>query len=317
MKLSMKGQKEYLKNIRLKASLFKVANQMKQLSLAFILFTICSINGYAQNSNINEQSEILGTWIPMDKQNRLGNAIVITADSLKFENDHLTVNNYYSIDSITDLDHFWITVDDKETNYKSKFCLIKSSDFMYLSHLKSKIGISDHFTDCFLYRKLESNLEIPNISEIKDLEIFIDKNILLESDCGISYSEMTNIFHIAYDQKLHHQKDPLKIVFRNEKHTKTSLKADLRGFYHENYKIYYDSQVIPFVAKNNKSWNNKSKVKAWIDLHKLQENSWIAIVGRYNPNRNDCNKIYGENIVGQIQDFEVIKLSCFLERINR
>src|SRR5690606_24495289 len=114
-------------------------------------------------------------------------------------------------------------------------------------YLKSKIGISDHFTDCFMFRKKESNLEMPNITDIKSVEIFIGKNISLEKDCEISYS-MTNNFSIAFDQKLNDQKDVQKIVFNDVKYTKTSLKADLIAFYHEKYKIYYDNQLIPIIG---------------------------------------------------------------------
>jgi hypothetical protein len=263
------------------------------------------------------QSELLGTWVSVDEQNRLGKSVVISDDSIKFENDYITLNNYYTIDSISDLDHFWISVDDKESKLKSKYCLIQSSDFIYLTELKGKIGISDHFTDCFLYRKMDSNLERPNVSDIKEIEIFIDKNILLEENCEISYSDMTNFFYIAYEQNLMEQNSHQKIVFNKVKYTKTDLKADLRAFYHENYIIHYDNQEIPVISANNKYWNSKSNISEWVNHNKLQENAWIAIIGRYNPDRRDCNKLFGENIIGQIQNFELIKLSCFLERINR
>ncbi len=287
------------------------------LIMTFCFFFLSSLKCLAQDSSKGTKFEIEGTWISMDEPNRLGKAIVITIDSIKFDKGYKNVNNYYAIDSITDLDHFWITVDDKESNLKSKYCITKSFDFLYISHLKGKIGISDHFIDCFMYRRIESNSKMPYISDIEDVEIIIDKNISIEENCEISYSELTNLFYIAYDQKLNNQKDPLKIVLNGLKYTKTSLKADLRAFYHEKYRIFYDNKEIPIIAENNKNWNNKSKVKEWVARHKLQENLWIAIVGRFNPDRNFCNKLFGENIIGQIQSFEVIKLSCFLERINR
>lgn len=280
-------------------------------------FFLFSLKCVAQDSSKGTKFELAGNWISMDEPNRIGKAIDISIDSIQFDKGYKNANNFYTIDSITDLDHFWITVDDKESNLKSKYCIIKSLDFLYISHLKGKIGISDHYTDCFMYRRAESNPKMPYISSIKDVEIFIDKNISIVEDCEISYAELTNIFYIAYDQKLNDQKDPLKIVFNGLKHTKTSLKADLRTFYHEKYKIFYDNKEIPIIVENSKNWNNKSKVKKWVDRHKLQEDSWIGIVGRFNEDRNLCNKFYGENIIGQIQSFEIIKLSCFLERISR
>lgn len=285
--------------------------------MTFCFFFSSSLKCLAQDSSKGTKFEIEGNWISVDEPNRLGKAIVITIDSIKFDKGYKNVNNYYTIDSITDLDHFWITVDDKESNLKSKYCIIKSFDFLYISHLKGKIGISDHFTDCFMYRRIESNTKLPYISDIENVEIFVDKNISIEENCEISYTELTNIFYIAYDQKLNNQKDPLKIVFNGLKYTKTSLKADLRAFYNEKYRIFYDNKEIPIIAENSKNWNNKSKVKAWVDRHELKEDSWIAIVGRFNNDRNFCNKLYGENIIGQIQSFEIIKLSCFLQRINR
>ena len=145
--------------------------------MTFCFFFLSSLKCLAQDSSKGTKFEIEGNWISMDEPNRLGKAIVITIDSIKFDKGYKNVNNYYTIDSITDLDHFWISVDDKESNLKSKYCIIKSLDFLYISHLKGKIGISDHFTDCFMYRRMESNPKMPYISYIEDVEIFVDKNI--------------------------------------------------------------------------------------------------------------------------------------------
>ncbi len=265
--------------------------------MTFCFFFSSSLKCLAQDSSKGTKFGIEGTWISLDEQNRHGKTLYITADSIRFDNGSKNVNNYYAIDSITDYDHFWISVDEKEINFNRKFCLVKNLDFLYITNLKGKMGISDHFTDCFMYRSMESNPKMPYISDIEDVEIIIDKNISIEEDCEISYSELTNLFYIAYDQKLNNQKDPLKIVFNGLKYTKTSLKADLRAFYHEKYRIFYDNKEIPIIAENSKNWNNKSKVKEWVDRHKLQENSWIAIIGRFNPDRNFCNKLYGENII--------------------
>ena len=58
-------------------SMSKKPYHLKQLLIAFIFCSLWSINGAAQDSMFYFQSELLGTWVSVDDQNRLGKSVVI------------------------------------------------------------------------------------------------------------------------------------------------------------------------------------------------------------------------------------------------
>jgi hypothetical protein len=287
--------------------------QIKLFPIVFIFFmNMYSHRSFAQDNITNENMVLSEIWNTVDKHNYVGSTITISKDSLCFDKYDNNMCYRYTIDSITNNKQFWISYYDYSSKFFMKYCFVKMDELMYVTPLKSKSGISDHFTEVFLYQRKDKNITSEDKPGIKELEIYINKNIILQKDCNQSYSQMENIFHIAFNQISDGCKSE-KIIFDTVKFKKTSLPVDIPSYYHKMYKIFYDSIELPLVYEKNR-WVEDFNIKEFKKSHALGEDSWLAIVHRFNPDRNFCNHLFGEEISGQIQTFEVIKFSCFKDR---
>lgn len=295
----------------------------KIVIISIVSFALnCNSNSNIGDNNIICKSSLIGEWIAIDQDESVNIAIQIWEDSILFQHRFGLIDNHcfnklsYRLDSITSKNYHWISTFTKNNKKCSGYCIVAQDDFLYITTLKGLPGITDHFTSCSLYRKKTSNTISPEYETINEIEIILDETLEIEYDCQIAHNKLSNVFYIAFNQDVQTENSN-KIHFRYDKFTKTQIKVDLRAFYHKRYKLIYKGKEIPLVFPSGIDWKEKFDLNEWLKSKEVNDISLIAIISRFNPSRDSCNNIFGEKITGQIQDFEILPLSCFIERLNR
>jgi hypothetical protein len=282
------------------------------------------------------QTSIFGHWVTPNQEGQNLKEIIIEVDSIDFDHQNVAkkyssgfmrdgkyvdlyyhYKNGYQIDSIIGNNQYWISTYDSLGTECLKYFLHLDPPFLYVSSLKTKAGISDHWTGVTKYISMDAQNHQSYPTEMEDLIIRINKEIPLDRDCISSYQEGSNVFVIAYGQgnKENELNTKNEIYFHKEKFVKTPLKADIRHLSLQKYRFLHGETELR-VHSDEEILINKRNIVAYFESQGIDKNDMIVRITRYNhPDRKDTNTIFGKNIVGQIQSFEIDRAECFLNRM--
>lgn len=282
------------------------------------------------------QASIIGHWVAPNQGGQNLKEIIIEADSIDFNRQNVGkkyssgvmsdgkyvdlychYKNGYQIDSIIGNNQYWISTVDRYGTECTKCFLHLDPPFLHVSSLKTKAGISDHWTGVTKYISMDAQNHQSYPTELEVLTIRISNEISLDRDCITSYQEGSNVFVIAYGQGKRENDLNTKneIYFHKEKFVKTPLKADIRHLSWQKYRFLYGDTELR-VLSDEEILINKRNIVAYFESQGINKNDMIVRITRYNhPDRKDTNTIFGENIVGQIQSFEIDRAECFLNRM--
>lgn len=213
----------------------------------------------------------------------------------------------YSIDSIDANGGIYISAH-KESFRCYSYHIIRDNNFLSLTPLKTLKGIEFHFTSPELY-VLNNTREDETKDEV--LSILLDKNI-----------QLNKINYVAFDQ-------PAKLLDKVSIGQKLKIKLDSTGlnkstivinpimYAKKNYVAYFVDEneniliEIPIIYNEtiDEIKNRFTREQQKIELQKIKVTDLYLIANRFNPSRErTVNKVFNENIIGQVQTFELRSL---------
>ena len=213
----------------------------------------------------------------------------------------------YSIDSIDSNNGIYISAFKDEYRCYG-YHLIRENSFLSVTPLKSLDGLEFHFTVPTLYC---INKSIKDNATEKEFTILVNEDI-----------ELNKINYVAFDQrndevKNEYSKSEMTIKLDSKGITKSSIVINPMLYARKRY-------IAKFINKSDETINDipvvfhkefieiKSKFEEQdqkLEFQKLNINDLYLIAYRFNPGRKRVvNKIFKEEINGQVQTFELRSL---------
>ncbi len=209
----------------------------------------------------------------------------------------------YVIDSITHSNRYWISTRDKQNNPCTRFYLYVEGPLMYVTELKSRHPIADHFTDAEVY------LNTSNIGE--ELVPILDTPLIFDIQQTVSDSACQEMFfYIAYGQNITSSAvDEEKMIRISQVNTtKTTIEASIKDLFFFNYRVIFNGKEIPVVNDKRLIVDYDRRRESVMRVYNIGLDDTIAVIGRYNPGRERVvNPAFQEDIEGQVQD---ILITC-------
>ena len=217
-------------------------------------------------------------------------------------------NLKYEIDSMPQKNNFFI----RTFNSVTGECLHRyhlNFDFpsLIITALKSKLNITDHFTEPIIYvnEKFFGQYSVPSSPK---MIIYIPFNFKNE------------FFYIAYDQNI---QNDTNFIEGNEVNINVPICGLIKTNQFPDTRIYAFNNYIAYFIDGKKKWSipivseielrkihslNSEQLKVFFSERGIHQNSKYLVPGRFNPDRvRVVNKAFGEIIKGQVQFFRLVE----------